>query len=1029
MPSCLRIFRSKGRKRRAKTDAPEEPRQKKWCHLDTAYEPPELFVESRPDGHRAVRDSRADFVDHGPDCSSRTDNGDAELCSSVLRCDGSQSQTNRLVHHEQPEFCCSPRGNLPSHEDRAGGVSSPYASLGAGSSPQRQRQSPVEHPMTVVQQNICVANIATGGDCKCEQSPDGICGYSSSIAPRRPAVLPTNGPDDTNRAFSFKQTFASHWTVSETARMLGYCTDSQPGKEQKRTERGTIHKVSDGTTVNASYQLSDGASCSPSSSASFATRVTHDSDDANRMYALAPEGMIYFTEKKSPLPEHSEFDKKPWTQSPDWKVESRTLSAQYFRTYKHQRDAVGKESALSDTLAPASYTVQDILSPASGRSGADVGTSRTDAETFAHGHSSASLLPPSSATLEKTDSTPCSKDATTFQRCSKQLSAQIQRHRHPVTSLPTSVIKSCGVSPPLSFVSRANDAQDQNERANDSQTHGVIDCSKLVSTQKCIKLTDKFIKIPRELIYQSAQRLSSGFSDLPLPSKTHDDAVQCFRYATVAPFSSNVNASQQIVKPASVKDDEDLSNRETTISTSPESSGAVNTRFNNTASNKSRGHVSEGAQMLSSVSESKRNTARTDHSILSPRPSSFSWNSGRDHEHVVSYVTASPTAKENVFRSRLSDKRYMRSVDWTRDASPHCMPPLFPHLPFPVKPLGHSMMSPNQLPPFLPYFPQHPMHVAGISDSLSPSHPSLVAGLKHRPFPRSPLSPPKLMRPMTYGYSHVTPFDRDDDARSTSSASSSLSSGSLPSPRRQERVTSHVDPGRGYSTSTPSPMTSPSSHGPLSPPSPGLSSVELVNGGYGFKNPILAQGVTTQPEGPIDSGAETQDGEFRCQMCDKGFRLQRHLTRHLKCHSEVKRFLCTICRKGFNDTFDLKRHTRTHTGVKPFRCHCGKAFTQRCSLESHERKVHGDNLPFGYKERRTKLYVCEDCGNTSQDPAVHFLHIKNKHPHSPVLLKFYDKRQFKFADTSVTRLLFGHQIGGSSPDGRDGSGNRTGSRK
>ncbi|XP_050601338.1 transcription factor Ovo-like 2 isoform X2 [Macaca thibetana thibetana] len=51
-----------------------------------------------------------------------------------------------------------------------------------------------------------------------------------------------------------------------------------------------------------------------------------------------------------------------------------------------------------------------------------------------------------------------------------------------------------------------------------------------------------------------------------------------------------------------------------------------------------------------------------------------------------------------------------------------------------------------------------------------------------------------------------------------------------------------------------------------------------------------------------------------CDLCGKGFRLQRMLNRHLKCHNQVKRHLCTFCGKGFNDTFDLKRHVRTHTG-------------------------------------------------------------------------------------------------------------------
>jgi len=37
-------------------------------------------------------------------------------------------------------------------------------------------------------------------------------------------------------------------------------------------------------------------------------------------------------------------------------------------------------------------------------------------------------------------------------------------------------------------------------------------------------------------------------------------------------------------------------------------------------------------------------------------------------------------------------------------------------------------------------------------------------------------------------------------------------------------------------------------------------------------------------------------------------------------------------------------------GVRPYKCEeCGKAFTQRCSLESHCKKVHGSAFMFGYK--------------------------------------------------------------------------------
>ncbi|XP_015263338.1 PREDICTED: transcription factor Ovo-like 2 [Gekko japonicus] len=112
------------------------------------------------------------------------------------------------------------------------------------------------------------------------------------------------------------------------------------------------------------------------------------------------------------------------------------------------------------------------------------------------------------------------------------------------------------------------------------------------------------------------------------------------------------------------------------------------------------------------------------------------------------------------------------------------------------------------------------------------------------------------------------------------------------------------------------------------------------------------------------------------------------LNRHVKCHSQVKRHLCTFCGKGFNDTFDLKRHVRTHTGIRPYKCEiCGKAFTQRCSLESHLKKIHGVQQQYAYKQRRDKLYVCEDCGYTGPTQEDLYVHIGGVHPESTFLKK------------------------------------------
>ncbi|XP_030193566.1 putative transcription factor Ovo-like 1a [Gadus morhua] len=127
-------------------------------------------------------------------------------------------------------------------------------------------------------------------------------------------------------------------------------------------------------------------------------------------------------------------------------------------------------------------------------------------------------------------------------------------------------------------------------------------------------------------------------------------------------------------------------------------------------------------------------------------------------------------------------------------------------------------------------------------------------------------------------------------------------------------------------------------------------------------------------------------GPYTCEVCQKGFQYQRMLNRHIKCHNDSKRHLCTHCGKGFNDTFDLKRHVRTHTGVRPYKCvQCDKAFTQRCSLESHMKKIHGVSQKYAYKERRNKLYVCEECGHTAGTQDQLLLHLQSLHPDSPCL--------------------------------------------
>lgn len=86
---------------------------------------------------------------------------------------------------------------------------------------------------------------------------------------------------------------------------------------------------------------------------------------------------------------------------------------------------------------------------------------------------------------------------------------------------------------------------------------------------------------------------------------------------------------------------------------------------------------------------------------------------------------------------------------------------------------------------------------------------------------------------------------------------------------------------------------------------------------------------------------------LKCNICGKKFNLARLLNRHLKCHSDIKRYLCTFCGKGFNDTFDLKRHTRTHTGKFYYIViHSGMYNWIRCDSVTNESAIRDETNNF-----------------------------------------------------------------------------------
>lgn len=144
-----------------------------------------------------------------------------------------------------------------------------------------------------------------------------------------------------------------------------------------------------------------------------------------------------------------------------------------------------------------------------------------------------------------------------------------------------------------------------------------------------------------------------------------------------------------------------------------------------------------------------------------------------------------------------------------------------------------------------------------------------------------------------------------------------------------------------------------------------------------------------------------------CTFCGKGFKLQFPSSSNLRLHTRTHTGkssalqhpnMCTFCGKGFKRSFDLKVHTRVHTGkppalqhpnvctlhsttrvsgVRPYKCElCEKAFTLRSTLEMHMLKIHGKNHSYAYMQRRSKVFVCEECGFTTEQWDEYAMHLR-----------------------------------------------------
>ncbi|KAF7390989.1 hypothetical protein HZH66_009469 [Vespula vulgaris] len=93
------------------------------------------------------------------------------------------------------------------------------------------------------------------------------------------------------------------------------------------------------------------------------------------------------------------------------------------------------------------------------------------------------------------------------------------------------------------------------------------------------------------------------------------------------------------------------------------------------------------------------------------------------------------------------------------------------------------------------------------------------------------------------------------------------------------------------------------------------------------ENPVQIEPPTT---------ADTEQGLYFCDRCDKTFSKHSSLARHKYEHSGQRPYKCVECPRAFKHKHHLTEHKRLHSGEKPFQCSkCLKRFSHSGSYSQH----------------------------------------------------------------------------------------------
>ncbi|KAG0715462.1 GATOR complex protein WDR59 [Chionoecetes opilio] len=144
------------------------------------------------------------------------------------------------------------------------------------------------------------------------------------------------------------------------------------------------------------------------------------------------------------------------------------------------------------------------------------------------------------------------------------------------------------------------------------------------------------------------------------------------------------------------------------------------------------------------------------------------------------------------------------------------------------------------------------------------------------------------------------------------------------------------------------------------------------NSGGAAKEKTKSQGKSQGKVQGQNAPRRDAPGPYKCDKCDKTYRVRSSLTSHRVTHNMEKMYKCDECDRAFHYSTPLMIHKRTHSDERPYNCPtCLASFKTATNLRCHQRQHSG--------ERAERPINCPACGRGFRDLTLLKRHRQRMH--------------------------------------------------